>query len=64
MKTFPKYKMNLRLVEVDYITYVQSYNTLVAKIEDGKLIILGSWSTTTIKHINYVAKQLGLQLYK
>jgi len=61
---FNKYKENLSLVEIDYIKYVKSYNTLVAKIEDNKLVILGWWSQTTSKHINYVAKELGLQLTK
>jgi len=63
-KRFDKYRTNLCLVEIDYITYVKSYDTLVAKIEDGKLVILGWWSSTTTKHINYVAEQLGLQVTK
>ena len=61
---FPKYKQNLRLVTNDLGTFVQSYSTLVAKIEDTKLVQLGWWSVTTQKHINYVAKQLGLELVK
>lgn len=62
--TFPKYKQNLRLVTNDLGTFVQSYSTLVAKIEDTKLVQLGWWSVTTQKHINYAAQQLGLQLVK
>ena len=61
---FPKYKQNLRLVTNDLGTFVQSYSTLVAKIEDTKLVQLGWWSQTTQKHINYAAQQLGLQLVK
>ena len=61
---FPKYKQNLRLVTNDLGTFVQSYSTLVAKIEDTKLVQLGWWSVTTQKHINYAAQQLGLQLVK
>jgi hypothetical protein len=57
---FKRYTQNLRLVEVDGSTYVQSYSTLVAKVEDNKLKQLGWWSVTTQKHINYAAKQLGL----
>lgn len=62
--TFPKYKQNLRMVDYDGQTYIQSYSTLVAKIEDTKLVQLGWWSQTTQKHINYAAQQLGLQLVK
>jgi len=61
---FKKYQMNLRLVEKENVRYVQSYETLVAKIEGQKLIQLGYWSMTTQKHINYVAKELNLQLVK
>ena len=61
---FPKYKQNLRLVTTEIGTFVQSYSTLVAKIEDTKLVQLGWWSVTTQKHINYAAQQLGLQLVK
>jgi hypothetical protein len=62
--TFPKYKQNLRVVTTEIGTFVQSYSTLVAKIEDTKLVQLGWWSVTTQKHINYAAQQLGLQLVK
>lgn len=67
--TFPKYKQNLRLVTNDLGTFVQSYSTLVAKIDNSvfghhKLVQLGWWSKTTQKHINYAAKQLGLELVK
>ena len=61
---FPKYKQNLRVVSNGLGTFVQSYSTLVAKIEDTKLIQLGWWSRTTQKHINYAAKELGLELVK
>lgn len=61
---FPKYKKNLRVVSNGYQYYVQSYDTCVARIEDTKLIQLGWWSRTTQKHINYAAKELGLELVK
>ena len=61
---FKKYRQNLRVVEVDGSTYVQSYSTLVAKVEDNKLKQLGWWSVTTQKHINYAAKEMGLELVK
>jgi hypothetical protein len=61
---FPKYKQNLRVVTNGYQSYVQSYDTCVARIEGDKLIQLGWWSKTTQKHINYAAKELGLELVK
>ena len=58
MKTFDRYKKNLRLIGNDII----SYNTHVAEIKDGKLYKL-KWnvrgmtsSPTTTKHINYIAR--------
>lgn len=63
-RSFPKYKQNLRLVEVDNDLYVQSYNTLVAKVEGENLRILGWWSQTTSKHINYAASQLNKKIIK
>ena len=64
MKQFKKYKQNLSVVEVDGDTFVKSYDTLVAKVEGGNLRILGWWSSTTSKHINYAAKQLNKQVIK
>ena len=64
MQQFKKYKQNLRLIEVDGDTYIQSYTTLVAKVEGDKVRILGWWSSTTSKHINYAAKQLNKQVIK
>jgi len=64
MKTFDRYKKNLRLIGNDII----SYNTHVAEIKDGKLYKL-KWnvrgmtsSPTTTKHINYVARELNLEI--
>ena len=55
-----KYKQNLR-VEGDR---VYSYNTHVATISGGKLLIHGYWSVTTSKHVNYVAREYGLERVK
>tara|TARA_R110000824_G_scaffold91625_1_gene222821 strand:+ start:184 stop:360 length:177 start_codon:yes stop_codon:yes gene_type:complete len=55
-----KYKQNLRLEGNKVI----SYTTHVATISGDKLNQLGYWSMTTQKHINYVAKELGLELIK
>ena len=61
MRTFDKYKTNLR----EHNGEIWSYSTKVAEIkDDGKLHQLGWWSVTTQKHINYAAKELGLELVK
>ena len=58
MRTFNRYKRNLRQIDND----IWSYTTKVATIEDNKLKQLGYWSVTTQKHINYAAAELGLEL--
>ena len=58
MRTFNRYKQNLRQIDND----IWSYTTKVATIEDNKLKQLGYWSVTTQKHINYAAVELGLKL--
>jgi len=65
MKTFDRYKQNLKMVGND----IYSYDTHVAEIKDGKLYRLnwrvpgiGSYSATTTKHINYVVQQLNLEI--
>ena len=55
-----RYKQNLRIEG----NRVISYTTHVATIDGNKLHELGWWSVTTQKHINYVAKELNLQLIK
>ena len=55
-----RYKQNLRIEGNKVISYI----THVATIDNGKLIQLGWWSVTTQKHINYVAKELNLELVK
>jgi hypothetical protein len=64
MKTFDRYKVNLRQIGND----IYSYDTHVAEIKDGKLYKL-KWnvrgmtaSPTTSKHINYVARELNLEI--
>lgn len=59
---FKKYQQNLTLVNLNGIQYVKSYETLVARIEEGNLIELGYWSRTTKKHTNYVASELKLHI--
>lgn len=58
MKKFKKYTANLSHDG----KFVYSYGTKVAEIKGETLVKLGYWSTTTSKHINYAAKELGLHL--
>ena len=60
MITLDRYKQNLRIIGND----VYSYCTHVATIEHPNLIQHGWWSVTTQKHINYVARELGLTVKK
>lgn len=60
IEKFNKYKQNLTRVNDD----IYSYSTKVAIIEKNNLLQLGYWSVTTQKHINYVAKELNLNLIK
>lgn len=64
IKQFKKYKENLSIVYVNGESFIKSYQTLVAKIQDQELKQLGYWSKTTQKHINYAAKELNLNLVK
>ena len=58
-----KYKQNLTIIDNKK---VQSYNTIVAKIDhlNREINQLGWWSVTTQKHINYVAREYNYKLNK
>ena len=60
MRTFEKYKQNLRKEG----NFIISYTTKVAEIIGNELHQLGYWSQTTQKHINYAAEELNLKLIK
>ncbi len=70
MRKLPKYKQNLRIDGNN----VYSYNIIVARIKENEIYQLPycfkygdvkkQWSSTTQKHINYVADQLCLTLIK
>ncbi len=60
MRNLDRYKQNLRIIGND----VYSYNTNVATIINDKLLVLGWWSVTTSKHINYVARELDLDIIR
>lgn len=64
MRKFEKYQMNLRIIYKDGVDYIQSYDTLVAKIDwDEREAIVNEWySVTTSKHINYACKEMGLSV--
>jgi hypothetical protein len=57
MTKFNRYQDNLSLVGNNVI----SYTTHVATIEGSTLRVLGYWSKTTTKHINFVAAELSLK---
>lgn len=63
MGRFKRYTHNLSICSKDGADYIQSYDTLVAKIdyEKREAKILGYWSKTTSKHINYACNQLNLR---
>ena len=62
MRTFDKYKENLRATD----DAVYSYNTRVAEIDHKNKIItpLDWYSVTTSKHINYVGSEYGYKVQK
>jgi hypothetical protein len=57
LRKLDKYKENLTIVNG---TQVFSYSTHVATIKGSELHVLGYWSQTTSKHVNYVAKYYNL----
>ena len=57
MRRLNRYQKNLCIVE----DRVYSYETHVATIEGDTLRILGWWSQTTSKHVNYVEAELKLK---
>lgn len=48
-----------KILEYNGIRYLQSYNTIVAKIENGEPVINGWYSQTTGRHINGFLQQNG-----
>lgn len=58
--TLKRYKKNLKVRD----NKIYSYDTHVANINNNFRIVkvLGWWSVTTSKHINYVARELNYKL--
>ena len=59
LQKLDKYKQNLSIVNG---VNVYSYTTNVADIKGDELHVFGYFSKTTTKHINYVARELGLTI--
>lgn len=66
MQKLPKHKQNLSIVQIADKQYVKSYDTLVAEIYhfNNEIKVLGYWSPTTSRHINYVASYFNYKLIK
>lgn len=65
MKTFEKYKQNLKYNHSDKGLEIYSYKTLVAYNIGSKTLIQPEYySQSTQKHINYAAKYFDLKLIK
>lgn len=66
MTKFKKNVKNLSIVNFEGNDYIKSYTTLVAKIDytNKTAEVLGYWSATTTRHINYAASELGLTVKK
>lgn len=62
MKKFIKYRKSLAYDD----NFVYSYGCVVALIDSKHFTLwtMGYWSGITTKHINYAAKQLGLEVYR
>lgn len=50
-----------KIVIYNNIIDLISYNTIVARIEDGKIKVFGWYSQTTARHINEFLKQNGFK---
>ena len=59
LQKLDKYKQNLTIVNG---VNVYSYTTNVADIKGDESHVFGYFSQTTTKHINYVARELGLTI--
>lgn len=68
MRQFEKYKANLSMVTSNHdgYDYITSYGTKVGKVDwsNRTCEVLGYWSMTTSKHVNYACRELGLTQIK
>lgn len=62
MRSFKKHLKNLTIEHFEGYDYIASYKTKVAKIDyiNRTAQVLGYWSVTTTKHINYACEVLEL----
>ena len=50
-----------QVITYNGILYLQSYDTIVAKVENGKAVVNGWYSQTTARHINEFLRQNGFE---
>lgn len=50
-----------KILKYNNVLYLQSYDTIVAKVENGKAVVNGWYSQTTARHINEFLKQNGFE---
>lgn len=51
-----------KVIEFEKALYLQSYETIVAKIENGNVTVYGWYSITTARHINEFLQQNGFNI--
>ena len=51
-----------KVIEMENEIVLQSYDTFVASIKEGKVIINGFYSNTTLRHIKEFLKQNGFEV--
>ena len=50
-----------KIIKYNNALYLQSYSTIVAKIDNGEVVVNGWYSTTTARHINEFLQQNGFE---
>lgn len=63
-KPLTKFKQHLKVVTWNYIDYVYSYSSAIAKIDwnMNQIIQIRWWNPNQVKHINYIAKHYNLKI--
>lgn len=64
IRRFERYVKNLGIVTTPDGDFIQSYSTRVGKIdyEKKEIKVLGYWSRTTTKHINFVSRKFNYKI--
>lgn len=50
-----------KIIKYNNALYLQSYSTIVAKIDNGEVVVNGWYSQTTARHINEFLQQNGFE---